>query len=96
MVGMAKKKKKKKRLPMACDICKRVCSCLRTHHPDVFAAQNHCSSKFSSLRCSCCDKTFTSTAAHQKHVKAEHTDVKFHECESCMELFPMLALLQVQ
>lgn len=45
----------------------------RTHHPDVFAAQNHRSSKFSSLHCSSCDKTFSSTAAHRKHVKAEHS-----------------------
>ncbi|KAL9825502.1 LOW QUALITY PROTEIN: zinc finger and BTB domain-containing protein 40 [Geothlypis trichas] len=101
MVGMAKKKKKK-RLPTACDIGREfahasgrqlsgLCYHNRTH-PHVFAA-NHCSSKFS-LWCSCCDKTFSSSAAHQKHVKAEHTDVKFHECESWMELFPMLALLQ--
>ncbi|KAM6998781.1 LOW QUALITY PROTEIN: zinc finger and BTB domain-containing protein 40 [Passerculus sandwichensis] len=94
MVGMAKKKKKRKRLPMACDIGREfahssalsernqlsgLCYHNRTHHSDVFAAQNHCSSKFSSLRCSCCDKTFSSTAAHQKHIKAEHTDAKFHE-----------------
>lgn len=45
----------------------------RTHHPDVFAAQNHRSSKFSSLQCSSCDKTFSSTAAHRRHVKAEHS-----------------------
>ncbi|KAM3659466.1 LOW QUALITY PROTEIN: zinc finger and BTB domain-containing protein 40 [Ammospiza maritima maritima] len=110
MVGMAKKKKKRKRLPMACDIGREfahtsahqgkqlsgLCYHNRTHHSDVFAAQNHCSSRFSSLRGSCCDKTFTSTAAHQKHIKAEHTDVKFHECESCMELLPMLALLRVK
>lgn len=45
----------------------------RTHHPDIFAAQNHRSSKFSSLQCSSCDKTFSSTAAHRQHVQAEHT-----------------------
>ncbi|NXW31745.1 ZBT40 protein, partial [Phaetusa simplex] len=88
--------------PFSCDICDKAYQQLsglwyhnRTHHPDVFAAQNHRSSKFSSLQCSSCDKTFSSTAAHRKHVKAEHTDVKFHECEMCKELFPTLALLQV-
>ncbi|XP_071654408.1 zinc finger and BTB domain-containing protein 40 isoform X1 [Patagioenas fasciata] len=88
--------------PFSCDLCDKAYQQLsglwyhnRTHHPDVFAAQNHRSSKFSSLQCSSCDKTFSSTAAHRKHVKAEHTDVKFHECETCKELFPTLALLQV-
>ncbi|XP_063209758.1 zinc finger and BTB domain-containing protein 40 isoform X3 [Chroicocephalus ridibundus] len=88
--------------PFSCDICDKAYQQLsglwyhnRTHHPDVFAAQNHRSSKFSSLQCSSCDKTFSSTAAHRKHVKAEHADVKFHECEMCKELFPTLALLQV-
>ncbi|NXW64199.1 ZBT40 protein, partial [Eurystomus gularis] len=88
--------------PFSCDICDKAYQQLsglwyhnRTHHPDVFAAQNHRSSKFSSLQCSSCDKTFSSTAAHRKHVKAEHTDVKFHKCEKCKELFPTLALLQV-
>ncbi|KFQ38999.1 Zinc finger and BTB domain-containing protein 40, partial [Mesitornis unicolor] len=88
--------------PFSCEICDKAYQQLsglwyhnRTHHPDVFAAQNHRSSKFSSLQCSSCDKTFSSTAAHRKHVKAEHADVKFHECETCKELFPTLALLQV-
>ncbi|NWH44552.1 ZBT40 protein, partial [Fregata magnificens] len=88
--------------PFSCEICDKAYQQLsglwyhnRTHHPDVFAAQNHRSSKFSSLQCSSCDKTFSSTAAHRKHVKAEHTDVKFHECETCKELFPTLALLHV-
>ncbi|KAM6046633.1 zinc finger and BTB domain-containing protein 40 isoform 2-T2 [Chlamydotis macqueenii] len=88
--------------PFSCEICDKAYQQLsglwyhnRTHHPDVFAAQNHRSSKFSSLQCSSCDKTFSSTVAHRKHVKAEHTDVKFHECETCKELFPTLALLQV-
>uniref|UniRef100_A0A8C0BEM9 Zinc finger and BTB domain containing 40 n=1 Tax=Buteo japonicus TaxID=224669 RepID=A0A8C0BEM9_9AVES len=88
--------------PFSCEICDKAYQQLsglwyhnRTHHPDVFAAQNHRSSKFSSLQCSSCDKTFSSTAAHRKHVKTEHTDVKFHECETCKELFPTLALLQV-
>ncbi|XP_062482316.1 zinc finger and BTB domain-containing protein 40 isoform X2 [Pezoporus occidentalis] len=88
--------------PFSCEICDKAYQQLsglwyhnRTHHPDVFAAQNHRSSKFSSLQCSSCDKTFSSTAAHRKHVKEEHTDVKFHECETCKEQFPTLALLQV-
>ncbi|XP_026718459.1 zinc finger and BTB domain-containing protein 40 isoform X3 [Athene cunicularia] len=88
--------------PFSCDICDKAYQQLsglwyhnRTHHPDVFAAQNHRSSKFSSLQCSSCDKTFSSTAAHRKHVKAEHTDVKLHECEMCKEQFPTLTLLQV-
>ncbi|NWQ88784.1 ZBT40 protein, partial [Burhinus bistriatus] len=88
--------------PFSCEICDKAYQQLsglwyhnRTHHPDVFAAQNHRSSKFSSLQCSSCDRSFSSTAAHRKHVKAEHTDVKFHECEMCKELFPTLALLQV-
>ncbi|OXB60736.1 hypothetical protein ASZ78_006099 [Callipepla squamata] len=88
--------------PFSCDICNKAYQQLsglwyhnRTHHPDVFAAQNHRSSKFSSLQCSSCDKTFSSTAAHRKHVKAEHADVKFHDCEMCKEQFPTLALLQV-
>ncbi|XP_073173337.1 zinc finger and BTB domain-containing protein 40 isoform X5 [Lepidochelys kempii] len=88
--------------PFSCEICDKAYQQLsglwyhnRTHHPDVFAAQNHRSSKFSSLQCSSCDKTFSSTTAHKKHVKAEHADVKFHECEKCNELFPTLALLQV-
>uniref|UniRef100_A0A8C8SCG1 Zinc finger and BTB domain containing 40 n=1 Tax=Pelusios castaneus TaxID=367368 RepID=A0A8C8SCG1_9SAUR len=88
--------------PFSCEICDKAYQQLsglwyhnRTHHPDVFAAQNHRSSKFSSLQCGSCDKTFSSTTAHKKHVKAEHADVKFHECEKCKELFPTLALLQV-
>ncbi|XP_010144342.1 PREDICTED: zinc finger and BTB domain-containing protein 40-like, partial [Buceros rhinoceros silvestris] len=88
--------------PFSCEICDKAYQQLsglwyhnRTHHPDVFAAQNHRSSRFSSLQCSSCDQTFSSTAAHRKHVKAEHAEVKFHECEMCKELFPTLALLQV-
>ncbi|XP_019478088.1 zinc finger and BTB domain-containing protein 40 isoform X6 [Meleagris gallopavo] len=88
--------------PFSCGICNKTYQQLsglwyhnRTHHPDVFAAQNHRSSKFSSLQCSSCDKSFSSTAAHRRHVKAEHSDVKFHDCEMCKEQFPTLALLQV-
>ncbi|XP_028922331.1 zinc finger and BTB domain-containing protein 40 isoform X2 [Ornithorhynchus anatinus] len=88
--------------PFSCEICDKAYQQLsglwyhnRTHHPDVFAAQNHRSSKFSSLQCGSCDRTFSSTSAHKKHVKTEHADVQFHECDKCKELFPSLALLQV-
>ncbi|XP_006862395.1 PREDICTED: zinc finger and BTB domain-containing protein 40 [Chrysochloris asiatica] len=88
--------------PFSCGICNKAYQQLsglwyhnRTHHPDVFAAQNHRSSKFSSLQCSSCDKTFPTTLEHKKHIKAEHADVKFHECDKCKELFPTPALLQV-
>ncbi|XP_023578267.1 zinc finger and BTB domain-containing protein 40 isoform X2 [Octodon degus] len=88
--------------PFSCGICNKAYQQLsglwyhnRTHHPDVFAAQNHRSSKFSSLQCSSCDKTFSNTIEHKKHIKAEHADVKFHECEQCKELFPTPAVLQI-
>uniref|UniRef100_A0A2I3H2I5 Zinc finger and BTB domain containing 40 n=1 Tax=Nomascus leucogenys TaxID=61853 RepID=A0A2I3H2I5_NOMLE len=88
--------------PFSCGICNKAYQQLsglwyhnRTHHPDVFAAQNHRSSKFSSLQCSSCDKTFPNTIEHKKHIKAEHADMKFHECDQCKELFPTPALLQV-
>ncbi|XP_060235258.1 zinc finger and BTB domain-containing protein 40 isoform X3 [Meriones unguiculatus] len=88
--------------PFSCGICNKAYQQLsglwyhnRTHHPDVFAAQNHRSPKFSSLQCSSCDKTFPNTIEHKKHIKAEHADLKFHECDQCKELFPTPALLQV-
>uniref|UniRef100_A0A5F9CH17 Zinc finger and BTB domain containing 40 n=1 Tax=Oryctolagus cuniculus TaxID=9986 RepID=A0A5F9CH17_RABIT len=88
--------------PFSCGICNKAYQQLsglwyhnRTHHPDVFAAQNHRSSKFSSLQCSSCDKAFPNTIEHKKHIKAEHADMKFHECDQCKELFPTPALLQV-
>ncbi|XP_004592336.2 zinc finger and BTB domain-containing protein 40 isoform X1 [Ochotona princeps] len=88
--------------PFSCGICNKAYQQLsglwyhnRTHHPDVFAAQNHRSSKFSSLQCSSCDKAFPNSIEHKKHIKAEHADMKFHECDQCKELFPTPALLQV-
>ncbi|XP_004603470.2 zinc finger and BTB domain-containing protein 40 [Sorex araneus] len=88
--------------PFSCGICNKAYQQLsglwyhnRTHHPDVFAAQNHRSSRFSSLQCSSCDKTFSNTMEHKRHIKTEHADVKFHECDQCKELFPTPALLQV-
>lgn len=38
----------------------------------MFAAQNHRSPKFSSLQCTSCDKTFSNTIEHKKHIKTEH------------------------
>ncbi|XP_048375543.1 zinc finger and BTB domain-containing protein 40-like isoform X2 [Sphaerodactylus townsendi] len=87
--------------PFRCEICDKAYQQLsglwyhnRTHHPDVFAAQNHRSSKFSSLQCSSCDKTFLSTVAYRNHAKEEHADVVFHECEQCGGFFPTLGLLR--
>ncbi|XP_077167991.1 zinc finger and BTB domain-containing protein 40 [Paroedura picta] len=87
--------------PFTCEICNKAYQQLsglwyhnRTHHPDIFAAQNHRSSKFSSLQCSSCDKTFLSATAYRKHAKEEHADVALHECEHCGGFFPTLALLQ--
>ncbi|XP_012976721.1 zinc finger and BTB domain-containing protein 40 isoform X3 [Mesocricetus auratus] len=88
--------------PFSCGICNKAYQQLsglwyhnRIHHPDVFAAQNHRSPKFSSLQCSSCDKTFSNTIEHKKHIKTAHADLKFHECDQCKELFPTPALLQV-
>lgn len=44
----------------------------RTHHPDLFAAQNHRSSKFSAAQCSSCEQVFSNTSTLQKHTKLEH------------------------
>ncbi|XP_029433692.1 zinc finger and BTB domain-containing protein 40 [Rhinatrema bivittatum] len=87
--------------PYNCEICDKAYQQLsglwyhnRTHHPDVFAAQNHRSSKFS-LQCSSCEQVFSSTTALQKHVKAEHADMKLHECEKCNQFFSSPTALQV-
>ncbi|XP_065552329.1 zinc finger and BTB domain-containing protein 40 isoform X4 [Lathamus discolor] len=87
--------------PFSCEICDKAYQQLsglwyhnRTHHPDVFAAQNHRSSKFSSLQCSSCDKTFSSTAAHRKHVKAEHTGSQPFRCLYCSASFHLPGALQ--
>nr|XP_056721337.1 zinc finger and BTB domain-containing protein 40-like [Euleptes europaea] len=88
--------------PFSCEICDKAYQQLsglwyhnRTHHPDIFAAQNHRSSKFSSLQCSSCDKTFLSTAAYRKQAKEEHAETTAHECEQCGGFFLTLASLQV-
>ncbi|XP_074831873.1 zinc finger and BTB domain-containing protein 40 isoform X2 [Carettochelys insculpta] len=87
--------------PFSCEICDKAYQQLsglwyhnRTHHPDVFAAQNHRSSKFSSLQCSSCDKTFSSTAAHKKHVKAEHAGSQPFRCLYCAASFRFSGALQ--
>ncbi|XP_030041723.1 zinc finger and BTB domain-containing protein 40-like [Microcaecilia unicolor] len=87
--------------PYNCVICDKAYQQLsglwyhnRTHHPDVFAAQNHRSSKFS-LQCSSCEQVFSSTTTLQKHVKAEHADVKLHECEKCNQFFSSPTALQM-
>ncbi|XP_060114834.1 zinc finger and BTB domain-containing protein 40 [Heteronotia binoei] len=76
--------------PFSCQICDKAYQQLsglwyhnRTHHPDIFAAQNHRSSKFSKLQCSSCDKTFLSSTAYREHAKEEHADAVFHEREQC-------------
>ncbi|XP_061456735.1 zinc finger and BTB domain-containing protein 40 isoform X2 [Rhineura floridana] len=87
--------------PFSCQICNKAYQQLsglwyhnRTHHPDIFAAQSHRSSKFFSLQCSSCNKTFASMAARRRHAREEHADMTLHECEKCRGLFPTLALLQ--
>ncbi|XP_038232655.1 zinc finger and BTB domain-containing protein 40 isoform X4 [Dermochelys coriacea] len=87
--------------PFSCEICDKAYQQLsglwyhnRTHHPDVFAAQNHRSSKFSSLQCSSCDKTFSSTTAHKKHVKAEHAGTQPFRCLYCVASFRFPGALQ--
>ncbi|XP_068096699.1 zinc finger and BTB domain-containing protein 40 [Hyperolius riggenbachi] len=88
--------------PYNCDICDKAYQQLsglwyhnRTHHPDLFAAQNHRSSKFSAAQCSSCEQVFSSTSTLQKHTKLEHPDGKLHECDTCKQSFPSSAALQV-
>ncbi|XP_069466981.1 zinc finger and BTB domain-containing protein 40 [Ambystoma mexicanum] len=88
--------------PYNCEICDKAYQQLsglwyhnRTHHPDIFAAQNRRSSKFTSLLCISCDKGFSTATALQTHVKAEHADLKLPECDKCQQIFPSPAALQV-
>ncbi|KAM4015845.1 zinc finger and BTB domain-containing protein 40 [Anomaloglossus baeobatrachus] len=93
--------------PYNCEICDKAYQQLsglwyhnRTHHPDLFAAQNHRSSKFSSAQCSSCEQVFTNPSTLQKHTKMEHpgecvTDNKAYECEKCEQTYPSSAALQV-
>uniref|UniRef100_UPI00398E7772 zinc finger and BTB domain-containing protein 40 isoform X2 n=1 Tax=Pristiophorus japonicus TaxID=55135 RepID=UPI00398E7772 len=66
--------------PYNCEICDKAYQQLsglwyhnRTHHPDIFAAQNHRSPKFTSLVCSACEKSFGSITALNKHMKSDHS-----------------------
>ncbi|XP_055515429.1 zinc finger and BTB domain-containing protein 40 isoform X1 [Leucoraja erinacea] len=88
--------------PYNCEICDKAYQQLsglwyhnRTHHPDIFAAQNHRSPKFATLTCSACEKSFASMTALNKHVKSDHSDMKMLECEECNETFASQALLHV-
>ncbi|XP_075695665.1 zinc finger and BTB domain-containing protein 40 isoform X2 [Rhinoderma darwinii] len=88
--------------PYNCEICDKAYQQLsglwyhnRTHHPDLFAAQNHRSSKFSSAQCSSCEQVFSNTSTLQKHTKLEHPDSKVYECEKCKQTYPSSAALQV-
>ncbi|XP_075045974.1 zinc finger and BTB domain-containing protein 40 isoform X2 [Mixophyes fleayi] len=88
--------------PYNCEICDKAYQQLsglwyhnRTHHPDLFAAQNHRSSKFSSAQCSSCEQVFSNTSILQKHTKIEHPDGKVYECEKCKQTYPTSAALQV-
>nr|DBA16360.1 TPA: hypothetical protein GDO54_003760 [Pyxicephalus adspersus] len=88
--------------PYNCDICDKAYQQLsglwyhnRTHHPDLFAAQNHRSSKFSTAQCSSCEQVFSSTSTLHKHTKLEHPDDKAYECDKCQQTYPTPAALQV-
>ncbi|XP_051895349.1 zinc finger and BTB domain-containing protein 40 [Pristis pectinata] len=88
--------------PYNCEICDKAYQQLsglwyhnRTHHPDIFAAQNHRSPKFATLTCSVCEKSFASITALNKHMKSDHSDIKMLECEDCKETFASQALLHV-
>ncbi|XP_078095316.1 zinc finger and BTB domain-containing protein 40 isoform X2 [Mustelus asterias] len=80
--------------PYNCDICDKAYQQLsglwyhnRTHHPDIFAAQNHRSPKFATLVCSACEKSFGSTASLNKHVKSYHSGIHPFKCSYCSSTF---------
>ncbi|XP_072334690.1 zinc finger and BTB domain-containing protein 40 isoform X3 [Scyliorhinus torazame] len=88
--------------PYNCDICDKAYQQLsglwyhnRTHHPDIFAAQNHRSPKFATLVCSACEKPFGSTTSLNKHMKSDHSDIKMFECEQCKDTFATQAVLHI-
>ncbi|XP_072442923.1 zinc finger and BTB domain-containing protein 40 [Chiloscyllium punctatum] len=88
--------------PYNCDICDKAYQQLsglwyhnRTHHPDIFAAQNHRSPKFATMMCSACEKSFGSTASLNKHMRSDHSDIKMLECENCKDTFATQALLHI-
>ncbi|XP_063001205.1 zinc finger and BTB domain-containing protein 40 isoform X3 [Elgaria multicarinata webbii] len=87
--------------PFRCQVCDKAYQQLsglwyhnRTHHPDVFAKQNHRSSKFSSLQCGSCDKTFPSAAAHRRHFKEEHAGSQLLPCPHCSASFHLQGVMQ--
>ncbi|XP_067826791.1 zinc finger and BTB domain-containing protein 40 isoform X2 [Heptranchias perlo] len=88
--------------PYNCEICDKAYQQLsglwyhnRTHHPDIFAAQNHRSPKFASLVCSACEKSFASITTLNKHMKSDHSDIKMLECENCKDTFATQTLLHM-
>ncbi|KAM5142458.1 zinc finger and BTB domain-containing protein 40 isoform 2-T2 [Mantella aurantiaca] len=87
--------------PYNCDICDKAYQQLsglwyhnRTHHPDLFAAQNHRSSKFSAAQCSSCEQVFSNTSTLQKHTKLEHPGSQPFQCLYCSECFQFPGALQ--
>ncbi|KAM4704370.1 zinc finger and BTB domain-containing protein 40 [Rhinophrynus dorsalis] len=87
--------------PYNCDICDKAYQQLsglwyhnRTHHPDLFAAQNHRSSKFLA-QCSACEETSLNAPTIEKNGKPESGDGKVYECEKCNQTYPTPAALQV-
>ncbi|XP_069805079.1 zinc finger and BTB domain-containing protein 40 isoform X2 [Dendropsophus ebraccatus] len=87
--------------PYNCEICDKAYQQLsglwyhnRTHHPDLFAAQNHRSSKFSSAQCSSCEQVFSNTSTLQKHTKLEHPGTQPFQCLYCSECFQFPGALQ--
>ncbi|XP_067873668.1 zinc finger and BTB domain-containing protein 40 isoform X2 [Heterodontus francisci] len=80
--------------PYNCEICDKAYQQLsglwyhnRTHHPDIFAAQNHRSPKFATLVCSACEKSFGSTTALNKHMKSDHSGIHPFKCSYCPSTF---------
>ncbi|KAM3923229.1 zinc finger and BTB domain-containing protein 40 isoform 2-T2 [Leptodactylus fuscus] len=87
--------------PYNCEICDKAYQQLsglwyhnRTHHPDLFAAQNHRSSKFSSAQCSSCEQVFSNSSTLQKHAKLEHPGTQPFQCLYCSECFQFPGALQ--
>ncbi|KAG8568852.1 hypothetical protein GDO81_014179 [Engystomops pustulosus] len=87
--------------PYNCEICDKAYQQLsglwyhnRTHHPDLFAAQSHRSSKFSSAQCSSCEQVFSNSSTLQKHAKLEHPGTQPFQCLYCSECFQFPGALQ--